>query len=172
MGSAGTQVINSNPFPGAMANETIRYVDRLCLDRTYELTTIPSSDSSMNPTSAHPYHQHTNHLQITNLNNVDATAAADVILVGEWRDTIPAIPPNGVTFRFRTYNWTGEMVLHCHMVQHSDRGMMGLFNISTACQEPNTATSVTRNGLRSFGIMIGIIAVMINLAQWLRFVIT
>jgi hypothetical protein len=77
---------------------------------------------------SHPYHQHVNPFQVVSVNNFFSSINTNVVRVNEWRDTVP-LPPDGVTIRFRTSDWTGDMVLHCHLLRHGDHGMMGLVNI-------------------------------------------
>ena len=54
-----------------------------------------------------------------------------------WQDTV-TLPPKGgsITFRHRVSDFTGLYVVHCHILQHEDRGMM--INVLTV---PNQETS-------------------------------
>ncbi|RMH16414.1 MAG: hypothetical protein D6696_18125 [Acidobacteria bacterium] len=78
-----------------------------------------------NTSIAHPFHIHVNPFQVTNIDGVDLPQP------WVWWDTIP-IPilntttnTNGtVTIRQRFIEFTGEYVLHCHILGHEDRGMM------------------------------------------------
>ena len=46
-----------------------------------------------------------------------------------WRDT-DTLPRNGtMTFRSRFLDYTGRYVLHCHMMNHEDMGMMQLIEV-------------------------------------------
>lgn len=38
---------------------------------------------------------------------------------GEWRDVTPA---NGVVVRYPTVEFTGEVIVHCHLLEHEDNG--------------------------------------------------
>jgi hypothetical protein len=78
----------------------------------------------------HPFHIHVNPFQIVSA--VDS-AGADLTmdpnsqyygLNGIWKDTL-AVQSN-VTIRVRTQyrRWTGAFVMHCHILDHEDRGMM------------------------------------------------
>jgi FtsP/CotA-like multicopper oxidase with cupredoxin domain len=47
-----------------------------------------------------------------------------------WRDTV-IVPRNGsVTFRSRFLDFTGKYVLHCHMMNHEELGMMQVVEVS------------------------------------------
>ena len=41
-----------------------------------------------------------------------------------WRDTVMAPAGNLVTMRTRFRDWTGKTVLHCHILDHEEQGMM------------------------------------------------
>ncbi len=87
----------------------------------------------------HAFHVHINSFMMTQRNGVDITAAAI------WRDTVridqPAPPTTGVgagalmpitpvQFVSQQLDYVGDFVLHCHVLQHEDAGMMWSVNIS------------------------------------------
>jgi len=105
----------------------------------------------------HPYHQHINSFQITEINtrNLDVVIqdiVANWYKVGDWQDTLqfPAAlsqtgippgyfnpgftpPPQGffaVKIRFQADQFTGHMVQHCHLLFHEDQGMMAQYNVT------------------------------------------
>mmetsp|Transcript_223 Transcript_223/g.730 ORF Transcript_223/g.730 Transcript_223/m.730 type:complete len:772 (+) Transcript_223:23-2338(+) len=133
-----TELINGKAFPGW----TGEYVMQLCLDKTYEVNVVPPPPPGgggggggpprprrqllQAATSAHPYHQHVNHFQIT---DSDA-AGGSVFRKGEWRDVVPGTAPGGTKFRFKPHDYIGEIILHCHILQHEDMGMMGLMKVT------------------------------------------
>ena len=41
-----------------------------------------------------------------------------------WRDTVVVPREGSVTFRSRFLDFTGKTVLHCHMMNHEELGMM------------------------------------------------
>ena len=46
-----------------------------------------------------------------------------------WHDTV-VVPRNGsVTFRSRFLDFTGRFVLHCHMMNHEELGMMQVVEV-------------------------------------------
>lgn len=109
-----------------------------------EWTVINNSDQS------HPFHIHVNPFQIVEIKqwmhpNNDPTKKGKLVTPnwapkpGTWMDTI-TLPPRGyVRFRSRfadkvkiednTYDFTGSFVLHCHILNHEDGGMMVVVNV-------------------------------------------
>jgi len=70
-------------------------------------------------TEGHPFHIHTNSMQIASV-----TGANPLIPVPYVADTV-WIPPNGqVVFQILYKQWRGKTVFHCHKLPHEDQGMM------------------------------------------------
>lgn len=71
----------------------------------------------------HVFHIHVNPFQLTRING---EAVAEPL----WLDT--AILPHGgsLTFRTRFLDYTGRTVLHCHMMNHEELGMMQVIDIA------------------------------------------
>jgi FtsP/CotA-like multicopper oxidase with cupredoxin domain len=73
--------------------------------------------NSMN--QGHPFHIHTNTLQV-----MSVQGASPLIPTPYLADTV-WIPPSGsVTFLMRYVQWHGKAVFHCHKLPHEDQGMM------------------------------------------------
>jgi FtsP/CotA-like multicopper oxidase with cupredoxin domain len=70
----------------------------------------------------HPFHIHTNAFQVTRING---QALAEPI----WRDTVNVPRLGSVTLRTRFEDFTGRFVLHCHILNHEDLGMMQLIEV-------------------------------------------
>merc|ERR1712136_552598 len=49
--------------------------------------------------------------------------------VGEWRDVIMVPPLSNITVRFRTHQYTGPVLIHCHLTGDADEGMMEVIGI-------------------------------------------
>lgn len=75
---------------------------------------------------SHPFHIHVNPFQIVKIeNNTGEPMDPQFIgLVGTWRDTLMVIPGYEITVRTRYQRYIGEYVLHCHILEHEDQGMM------------------------------------------------
>jgi len=70
----------------------------------------------------HVFHIHTNDMLLTKING---EALAEPI----WLDTA-ILPRNGsITFRSRFVDFTGKFMLHCHMMNHEDLGMMQVVEV-------------------------------------------
>ena len=65
----------------------------------------------------HPYHIHVNPFQIE--------SGGEKV----WKDTILVRESEPVTIRSRYIRYTGKFVLHCHILDHEDRGMMQIVEI-------------------------------------------
>jgi len=86
-----------------------------------------------NPAVGHPFHIHVNPFQIMSildLGGVDVSVngeASDPQYAGlkdTWRDTLFVKPGYHVIMRTRYQRYIGDFVLHCHILDHEDQGMM------------------------------------------------
>jgi FtsP/CotA-like multicopper oxidase with cupredoxin domain len=83
--------------------------------------------------SIHPFHIHVNPFQVLEIFDPNASTQVTLQAPYNWRDTIaiPAsktvgetITPGYVKIRSRFVDFPGTFVLHCHILDHEDRGMM------------------------------------------------
>lgn len=71
----------------------------------------------------HPFHIHVNPFQLTHIDGHPVDEPS-------YRDTVSIRPRGGsITFRTVFADFTGRSLFHCHIVPHSDLGMMGMFEI-------------------------------------------
>jgi L-ascorbate oxidase len=107
------------------------------LDRKLKLGTAEEWKLTSVPGAGHPFHIHINPFEIVsivNTNNptvdVSAPGAFDggdpqyPGLRGLFKDTLWVKPGYEITIRTRYRRFTGEFVLHCHILDHEDHGMM------------------------------------------------
>ena len=75
----------------------------------------------------HPYHIHVNHFEVFKVvhTNGDSTVYNPPI----WKDTYFVKQGEQVHIRSRYKDFDGEFVLHCHILDHEDQGMMELVKI-------------------------------------------
>lgn len=75
---------------------------------------------------SHPFHIHVNPFQIVSIKNNTGGPTDPQFdnLIGTWRDTLMVIPGYDITIRTRYQRYIGEYVLHCHILEHEDQGMM------------------------------------------------
>ena len=70
----------------------------------------------------HSFHVHTNDFQLMSTNGQPHSARG-------WQD-VANIPANGqIVIRTHFLNYTGKTVLHCHILNHEDLGMMAVLEI-------------------------------------------
>ena len=91
---------------------------------TYELWTIVNQ-SNMD----HPFHQHVNSAQVVSITGGDAGYASTYTTTPAWKDVV-LIPKGGsATLLVPIMDFTGMTMFHCHILEHEDIGMMGMWNI-------------------------------------------
>ncbi|MDX2222678.1 MAG: multicopper oxidase domain-containing protein [Rhodospirillaceae bacterium] len=78
----------------------------------------------------HPFHIHVNPFQIVSIvdpegRDVSGPGSGQFAnLKGEWKDTLFIEQGYVVTVRMRYERYIGDFVLHCHILDHEDKGMM------------------------------------------------
>jgi FtsP/CotA-like multicopper oxidase with cupredoxin domain len=92
---------------------------------TYEIWTIFNS-SGMD----HPFHQHVNPAQVLSVRGGDWGYASLYSRIPAWKDTVLVPAMGSVTILVPIMDFTGTTVFHCHILEHEDIGMMGLWNIT------------------------------------------
>jgi FtsP/CotA-like multicopper oxidase with cupredoxin domain len=105
------------------------------IDRTLSLGGVDewTLTSWNNPPAGHPFHIHVNPFQVVKIldpdgNDVSITGEVDdpqyANLKGVWKDTIFVKPNYQIVMRTRYRRYIGDFVLHCHILDHEDQGMM------------------------------------------------
>src|SRR5215213_6113044 len=89
------------------------------VDQTIRLGAIEEWTVVNEDTSDHVFHIHTNPFQVTAANGEPVSETL-------WRDTAIVPRLGSLTFRSRFLDFTGKTVLHCHMMNHEELGMMQL----------------------------------------------
>jgi FtsP/CotA-like multicopper oxidase with cupredoxin domain len=126
----------ANQLPTA-ANYNPQPYNPARLDRKLTLGTAEEWRLTSNR-AGHPFHIHVNPFEIVKIVNnanpsvdLSALGAVDVGsdpqypgLKGVFKDTIWVKPGYTVTVRTRYERYIGEFVLHCHILDHEDEGMM------------------------------------------------
>jgi L-ascorbate oxidase len=130
--------------------------DPMVMDRTLKLGTVDEWTITSRAAS-HPYHIHVNPFQIVKIldasgNDVSETgepAAGDMEyadLKGEWKDTILVKKGYTIVFRTKYEQFTGKFVLHCHILDHEDQGMMENVEI-TSDGKPSPMDATKMDGM-------------------------
>jgi FtsP/CotA-like multicopper oxidase with cupredoxin domain/peroxiredoxin len=71
--------------------------------------------------SNHPFHIHVNPFQIV---GYQKNSTAPLRPMNVWRDTLYILEGEQYTIRSRFEDFVGDSVLHCHILDHEDQGMM------------------------------------------------
>lgn len=75
----------------------------------------------------HIYHIHVNPFFLTHINGIQL---AEDNPLRRWQDTIGTPVDGGsVTFKTRFEKITGKFVIHCHVLEHEDEGMMRIVEV-------------------------------------------
>jgi FtsP/CotA-like multicopper oxidase with cupredoxin domain len=79
----------------------------------------------------HDFHIHQTHFQLLEWNGVPVAEPylRDTINVGYWDGHSPVYPSVKLRMDFRDPNIVGTFVYHCHLLEHSDGGMMGTIRV-------------------------------------------
>jgi FtsP/CotA-like multicopper oxidase with cupredoxin domain len=87
----------------------------------------------------HPVHMHVNPFQIVSIRDAQNRNVADPAgpafdpdyagLIGQWKDTLLVKQGHRLVFRTRYERFTGDFVIHCHILLHGDMGMMQYLRI-------------------------------------------
>lgn len=101
---------------------------------------FPKNDSSLKAISKaadHPFHMHQNPFWVTSIKD---STGKELLPNGipRWQDVVQ-VPRNGgrVIFRSRFWDYVGEFVNHCHLLQHEDWGMMQAVSIVSLEENAN-----------------------------------
>jgi FtsP/CotA-like multicopper oxidase with cupredoxin domain len=77
----------------------------------------------------HPFHQHTNPALILRINGGDPGYSSLYTSIPGWKDTINVPRMGSVEMLVPVRDFTGRTVYHCHIVEHEDIGMMGIWEL-------------------------------------------
>jgi len=91
---------------------------------TYELWTIVNK-SGMD----HPFHQHVNAAQVVSISGGDSGYASTYTTTPSWKDVVIVPKGGSVTLLVPLADYAGMTMFHCHILEHEDIGMMGMWNI-------------------------------------------
>jgi len=77
----------------------------------------------------HPFHQHVNHAMVLSVNGGDSGYASLYTSIPAWKDTVYVPKWGSITILVSVMDYTGMTMFHCHIVEHEDIGMMGMWHI-------------------------------------------
>lgn len=111
--------------------------DHARVDHVVELGALEEWTIVNDSPLAHPFHIHINPFQVTHVDGQPVDEPG-------YRDTVTVAPRGSVTFRTVFADFTGTSLFHCHIVPHSDLGMMGVFEIVAPGEAPSAGRLVWR----------------------------
>lgn len=77
----------------------------------------------------HPFHQHVNPAQVISITGGDAGYKSFYTSSPAWKDTVVVPKGGSVKLLVPIKDFAGLTMFHCHILEHEDIGMMGLWNI-------------------------------------------
>jgi FtsP/CotA-like multicopper oxidase with cupredoxin domain len=91
---------------------------------TYEIWEI-INDTGMD----HPFHQHVNSVQVLSITGGDKDYTKFYTTTPAWKDTVIVPKRGSVKLLVPIKDFTGTAMFHCHIQEHQDMGMAGLWHI-------------------------------------------
>ena len=77
----------------------------------------------------HPFHQHVNPCQVLSITGGDAGYAALYTQAPAWKDVVLIPKWGSARILIPVSDYDGMAMFHCHIVEHEDIGMMGMWHI-------------------------------------------
>jgi FtsP/CotA-like multicopper oxidase with cupredoxin domain len=77
----------------------------------------------------HPFHQHVNPCQVLSVTGGDAAGAALYAGIPAWKDVVLVPKWGTVRILVPVMDYEGMTMFHCHIIEHEDIGMMGMWHI-------------------------------------------
>lgn len=110
-------------------------------DFTGQLNTVQEWTVQNNSDEAHSFHVHTNDFQVMSKNGVPQAFYG-------YQDTVDVAPRGNIVVRTSFEDYTGKTVLHCHILNHEDKGMMSVLEIVDGPDAPRTGKGPAASGPR------------------------
>lgn len=99
--------------------------DHRRIDTQVALNSVEDWEIVNTGTMTHPFHVHVNKFQVISRNGQPIPYLA-------WKDVVSVSPGEKVRLRMAFRDYIGKTVYHCHVLDHEDRGMMGILEIQQA----------------------------------------
>lgn len=112
-------MVNARPFPGEGARQLTLGT---ASEWTVQTLPVPGTPDEDRIVAAHPFHIHVNPFQMV---RPGPDGAPETV----WRDTQLVRPGDVLKLRSRYEDYIGTYVLHCHILDHEDQGMMELVDV-------------------------------------------
>ena len=116
-----TTAITLGPVPQINGNQ---FATSTTYDHTLAVGQV--HQFNLDGVNAHPFHLHINSFQIA---EAPGDTSANYFLQGDWHDVLMS-NNNALSVRLQTDRFTGKQVMHCHILEHEDQGMMAVGRIT------------------------------------------
>ncbi len=77
----------------------------------------------------HPFHQHVNACQVLSITGGDASYASFLTKTPAWKDVVIIPKWGSAKILVPVMDYAGMGMFHCHIIEHEDIGMMGVWDI-------------------------------------------
>jgi FtsP/CotA-like multicopper oxidase with cupredoxin domain len=77
----------------------------------------------------HPFHQHVNPCQVLSITGGDPSYASLYTTTPAWKDVVVIPTWGSVKILIPVMDYAGMAMFHCHIIEHEDIGMMGVWDI-------------------------------------------
>ena len=77
----------------------------------------------------HPFHQHVNSAQVLSITGGDSAYTSLYTKIPAWKDVVIVPKWGSVKLLVPVMDWDGMTMFHCHIIEHEDIGMMGVWDI-------------------------------------------
>ncbi|MDF3287801.1 multicopper oxidase family protein [Streptomyces silvisoli] len=104
------------------------------VDFTSTLNTVEEWTVLNQTNEDHSFHMHTNHFQVMSVNGVPPPSGH------AWYETVNVPFRGSLVVRVHFTDFVGKTVLHCHLLNHEDKGMMAVLNIVPGRRTPETTS--------------------------------
>jgi FtsP/CotA-like multicopper oxidase with cupredoxin domain len=103
------------------------------MDHTYKIMSSPGTyevweifnQSGMD----HPFHQHVNSAQVLSISGGESSYASLYSSIPAWKDVVIVPKWGSVKLLVPVMDYDGMTMFHCHIIEHEDIGMMGVWDI-------------------------------------------
>ncbi len=77
----------------------------------------------------HPFHQHVNSCQVLSITGGDSSYASLYTAAPAWKDVVVIPKWGSAKLLIPVMDYAGMAMFHCHIIEHEDIGMMGVWDI-------------------------------------------
>ncbi len=116
------------------------------VNHTAPLGAVQEWQLANNLGSLHPFHIHLNPFQVIGEKVDTDPMAPNDPTNWMWRDVV-SVSPAGVNINTRFLTYDGKYVLHCHILNHEDLGMMQVVQAGNTIYDPETGARLAGDGV-------------------------